>query len=154
MTRALTLALLLAATPALALERGDTITGVVERVKDGDTFVVNGVTVRLEGIDTPESKQEPRSQGAQARATLESLALGKEASCEIADMDRYGRAIARCAVDGSDVAADLIRAGMGWNYWQYAGDLYAEEEEEAACARRGIWAAGILPPWHWRACGR
>ena len=148
------LALLLAATPALALERGDTITGVVERVKDGDTFVVDGVTVRLEGIDAPEMKQEPLDHGAAAKETLEALALGHKVSCEVVDVDRYRRAIGRCSVSDADISAEMARAGMAWNYWQYAGDLYAEEEEEAVCARRGIWAAGILPPWHRRACGR
>lgn len=148
------LALLLAATPALALEKGDTITGTVERVHDGDGPIINGAMVRLWGIDTPELKQEPREHGKAAKETLEALALGKTVSCKVRAIDRYDRPVGRCFDGDMDINAEMVRSGYAWNNWEYARDYYAEEEEEAVCARRGIWAAGILPPWHWRACGR
>lgn len=154
MTRVMTaLTLLLIATPALAVEKGDTITGTVERVKDGDTFVVDGVTVRLWGSDTPELEQEPREHGRVATETLAALTLGKTVSCEVKGFS-FRRPVGHCEIGDLDVSAEMIRSGYAWLSWVYAKDTYLDEEEEAVCARRGIWAAGILPPWHWRACGR
>ncbi len=55
--RALTIALCLLATPALA-----DVTGVAS-VIDGDTIEVHGQRIRLHGIDAPESRQLRRLDG-------------------------------------------------------------------------------------------
>ncbi len=55
--RALTIALCLLATPALADMAG------VASVIDGDTIEVHGQRIRLHGIDAPESRQLCRQDG-------------------------------------------------------------------------------------------
>ena len=52
MIKLLTLVLLLLASPAFA----DSITGI-PRIVDGDSLVIDGVKIRLHGIDAPERNQ-------------------------------------------------------------------------------------------------
>jgi micrococcal nuclease len=83
----------------------------VPRIVDGDTIEVDGVRVRLGGLHAPE-RGEPG--GAEATAFMERLTAGQTVSCEISGGDRYGRAVAICRLpDGRDVAAELVRAGLG-----------------------------------------
>lgn len=87
------LALLCITLPALAQE---TVTGEVVGVKDGDTIeVLHGrtpVTVRLHGVDTPETGQ-PFGMRAKQRAS--ELVFGKVVHVEVIDTDRYGRTVGR-----------------------------------------------------------
>lgn len=82
------LLLALLAFPAYAQE---TITGEVVAVKDGDTIEVmhggRAVTVRLHGIDTPETGQ-PFGSAAKQRAS--ELVFGKVVRVTVEDIDRRG----------------------------------------------------------------
>ena len=109
-------ALLLIATPALAdptiltgditkLRDGDTITGV-PRIVDGDSLVINGVNIRLHGIDAPERNQtcgfEPNQWdcGRQSTRALSEMIDRAPVTCHERDVDRYGRIVAVCSVGG------------------------------------------------------
>ncbi|MBI1187365.1 MAG: hypothetical protein GC206_08565 [Alphaproteobacteria bacterium] len=126
------------------------------RVVDGDTLDLAGERVRLFGIDAPEGGQVCASgaPGPAAAAALEALVDGGSVQCEGRDRDRYGRRVAVCAVDGTDLGASLVRAGWAWNYTRYAGDRYAAEERTARAAGRGVWAMGCDSPWDWRRAQR
>ena len=72
------------------------------KVVDGDTlsFEGLGVTVRLDGIDAPESRQACESAegeryecGAAATRALEEKIAGKPVRCEGDQRDRYGQAV-------------------------------------------------------------
>ena len=94
---ALAAALALAASPALAQSA---------RVVDGDTLKVDGVTYRLWGIDAPESAQpcaDGWPAGRSATEHLRALIGDRHVSCEPRSVDRYGRTVAVCRVDGRDL---------------------------------------------------
>ena len=138
---------------ALVVERlVPPLTGAV-RVADGDSLVVAGERVRLDGLDAPELHQECGEGparwpcGTKARAALEALVARGEVACRPVDEDRYGRAVARCAVDGADIGAQLVRKG-----WAVATSLaYRGEERSARAAGAGIWSGPFEMPADWRA---
>lgn len=138
---------------ALVVERViPPLTGQV-RVADGDSLEVAGERVRLDGLDAPELHQScgegERSWpcGLKAREALEALVAQGEVTCRPVDEDRYGRAVARCAVDGADIGAQLVRKG-----WAVATSLaYRGEERSAQAAGAAIWAGPFEMPADWRA---
>lgn len=127
------------------------------RVIDADTLDVGGARVRLHGIDAPELSQ---NCGAPAggdwpcgRWAAEIAAAqydGRLAVCHPLDRDRYGRIVARCAVDGADIAAVLVRQGAAFAYRRYAED-YVGDERAARADRLGVWAGGAQAPERVRA---
>jgi endonuclease YncB( thermonuclease family) len=136
-------ALLLFALPAAAQEPGQTITGKVVAVKDGDTInVLHGgraVTVRLHGIDAPEMGQ---PFGNNAKQAASRYAFGKVARIRITDVDRYGRAVGRVTVDGGSLNQMLVRDGLAWWYRRYAPREGRLESLERAArnANQGLWS--------------
>lgn len=126
---------------------------VVRRVEDGDTVVAmdrgRRVTVRLFGIDAPESGQ-PGSR--EAKAALRRLVEGRRVRIEDHGRDRYGRTLAEMFVNDIDVGLTLVRRGHAWRYLDAAhSSRLAEAEASARKARIGLWAAPRpIPPWDWR----
>lgn len=91
-------------------------------VVDGDTFYFDGDKVRIAGIDTPETHP-PRCAyeaelGGQATAKLhELLNSGAVTMTAIGrDRDTYGRLLRNVAVDGADVGAAMVGAGVAREY--------------------------------------
>ncbi len=116
------------------------------RVVDGDTLRVAGERVRLFGIDAPESGQPCRDGGdcgAQSKAHLEALIGGRDVTCVPEDVDRYGRVVATCRVDGADLNRAMVRDGQAMPYTdfsrRYEGDARAEPR--------------FNPPWAYRQSG-
>ncbi len=89
--RALTIALCLLATPALA------DVGGVASVIDGDTLEIQGQRIRLHGIDAPESRQlcrvdgKPRQCGRDAANALAGKIARRPVTCEDLGRDRHKR---------------------------------------------------------------
>ncbi|MFZ4667741.1 MAG: thermonuclease family protein [Microthrixaceae bacterium] len=86
--------------------------GVVTNVVDGDTVDVDGVRVRLQGIDTPE-----RGQCGYAEATnrVRQLVDGRNVLVVNGggdERDRYGREIGYVIVDERDVGTALVAEGL------------------------------------------
>ena len=137
------------AVPALA-----DITGQ-PRVIDGDTLEIAGQRIRLHGIDAPERRQlcrrdgEPWRCGKDATSALKAFLSSRPVSCEELDRDRYGRVVAKCAVDGVDIGDWMVSQGWAVAYYLYSYD-YSRAEQHAKSARRGIWATRFLLPWGWR----
>lgn len=112
-------------------------------VLDGDTLAVAGRRVRLHGVDAFEAEQECADRrgaaygcGGQATRYLARLANGRLASCSGRDVDRYGRLVAVCRVDGVDLGAALVRAGHAVAFRRYSSD-YVDEEQGARGAGAG-----------------
>ncbi|PSQ88830.1 MAG: nuclease [Bacteroidetes bacterium QS_4_64_154] len=159
LTAALALSLPIGA-PAVGqpVEPGQTFTGRVVKVTDGDTFDVRRptggtVTVRLHGIDAPESSQPYSTAAAKAARRL---AQGKDVRAHVEEIGRYGRTVASLEVQGSDLGAMLIRRGLGWWYREHAPreTEYARLQRQARNASRGLWSQSDsshpVPPWTWR----
>jgi endonuclease YncB( thermonuclease family) len=151
--------LLFAAPSSLAqdapVEPGQTFSGLVVDVTDGDTFDVRRsvggtVTIRLHGVDAPESAQ---SYGTAATRAARRYVVSKNVRVAVEEIGRYGRAVARVEVQGADLGAMLIRRGLAWHYRQYApGETeYARLERQARNAGRGLWSQpSPVAPWEWR----
>ena len=126
-------------------------------VVDGDALKIGPVAIRLHGIDAPEAEQTcPRAGGGtwpcgqDSSQLLDELVGGREVVCTALDRDPYGRIVASCAVDGRDVATEIMRAGMAWAYIEYSED-YVALEAEAKAADLGVWQAPAEAPWDYRA---
>ncbi len=145
---ALTIALCLLATPALA-----DVTGPA-RVIDGDTLEVQGQRIRLHGIDAPESRQlcrldgEPWQCGKDAANALVDKIARRPVTCEDLGRDTYDRIIGRCAVAGEDIESWMVSQGWALAYRRYSLD-YVDEEADAQAARylgqRVREAVGVAP---------
>lgn len=134
-------------------------TGRVVRVLDGDTVEIRTDTatprIRLAGIDAPEKRQ---AFGESAKRELSRLCFDRVAYFQPRKTDRYGRTVATVECDGADAGLSMIRAGFAWHYKTYAKEqpqaertAYANAEEEARSAGRGLWRdASPVPPWEWR----
>ncbi|WP_299934304.1 thermonuclease family protein [uncultured Pelagimonas sp.] len=130
------------------------------RVKDADTIEIGGTSIRLHAIDAPEIKQRCGGSGqpvwacgAWSKAQAVALYDGKFAQCEQLDKDRYGRVVARCFVDGQDMAQDLVQNGLAFAYRKYGWD-YDLDEKAAAVAGRGLHSTEVTVPATYRAQGR
>lgn len=127
------------------------------RLVDGDTIEVAGRTVRLHGIDAPETAQgcldssgDPFPCGTRATEALRALIAGRRVVCAGDEHDRYGRLIAICRAGGVDLNAEMVRRGMAVAYEDYSDD-YLPEQAEARDAGRGLWAGAFEPPAEVRA---
>jgi endonuclease YncB( thermonuclease family) len=148
----------IAAVAALAVgctsEAAPTIVGRA-KVIDGDSLEIGATRVRLFGIDAPEGQQSCQRGGrswrcgVQAAAKLRELVRDAELRCTPRDVDDYGRSVAVCRAGGTDVNAEMVRAGLALAYRRYSND-YVDEESSARSARRGLWAGEFTPPWEWR----
>lgn len=129
----------------------------VVSVADGDTLSVlrrdQRVRIRLHGVDTPEKRQ---PFGRKAKRFTKQLALGHTATVRTTDHDRYGRTVAKVFVNGQELNAKLLEAGLAWHYRQYDNSpLYARLEAQARAAKRGLWSQPHpTPPWAWRRAQR
>lgn len=127
------------------------------RVVDGDTLRIGVETVRLEGIDAPESRQRCRdssgqsySCGAMATQALRRLVESGPLTCRGSERDRYGRLLATCETAGVQVNRTMVQAGWALAFRRYSR-RYVAEEREASAARRGMWSGSFQAPWSWRA---
>lgn len=141
------------------------ISGSAEIV-DGDTLKIGVTTIRLHGIDAPETSQlcaapaaggffrrpDPGTWkcGLDARRALARLTAGDAVDCMPTMLDKYGRTVARCSVRGADVGAELVRQGLAWAFVRYSND-YAAIEKDARDAKRGIWQMQTQTAWGYRA---
>ena len=129
------------------------------RVVDADTIDIGApVNIRLIGIDAPEAGQTCRDGarilacGEMATDAARRLYGGRQAVCRVHETDRYGRALATCRVDGTEINAELVRLGVARTYRD--DPAYREQEKEAVLMARGLWAYEMQDPAEWRAAMR
>lgn len=112
-----------------------------------DTLRVGGATVKLTGIDAPESEQRCGSGsrawrcGAASEAALSRLVSGRHVKCSLSGADEAGRTLGQCTVGDKDVGAELVRHGHAFA----DGSLlvrYSSQEREARAAKAGLWSTG------------
>lgn len=151
--RALLLCCFVAGVP-VALAQVD-ITGPA-RVLDGDTLNMEGVRIRLFGVDAPESGQTcTRADGSSwpcgsaAREALETRIGERPISCRRKDVDDYGRIVAVCRLGAEDLNGWLAQNGWVVAYREYSRD-YLDEEASARAARRNLWSGSFQQPQEYR----
>lgn len=136
LTRRALLALLvtptLAALPVAAAER---LVGRAHAI-DGDTVAVAGVHVRLQGVAAPEIAHpelgiEEEPGGPEAAAFMARLVNGRTLACEPTGERSRGRPVGVCRLDGRDVGAAVIAAGLARECPRFSRGRYAKIETEA-----------------------
>jgi micrococcal nuclease len=123
-------------------------------IRDGDTFDARGpggatVTIRLYGVDAPESAQE---YGQASKQFLAGLLTGKRLEVYPAGFERNNRLVARVTIGGEDASTALLRAGLAWHASDFSRDpVLAETERAARRTRAGLWeSSNPIPPWVFR----
>ena len=132
---------------------GDTLTGPVTEVVDGDTAHVSidghDETVRFIGIDTPEVDPSIGVEcfGKQASERNHELIDGERVRLEVGteERDKYGRLLAYVYVGDEFINAELVRGGYAQTLEippnTDKAELLGELERQAADAGRGLWGA-------------
>ena len=130
----------------------------VKNVIDGDTVVLykgaQEETVRLIGIDTPETEHSPAGYECYSEeATIEAMRLlPKDTEVTLlsdetqAERDSYDRLLGYITLpDGTDFGARMIEGGFAREYthkgsaYEYQ-DTYRSVEDEAETAKLGLWS--------------
>lgn len=152
-----------------------TVAGTVAVVEDGDTLTLVALNdarfvVRLSDLDTPEvshrggpdrgcpgrvlADRPGQPRGRAARASLESLASGRQVRAECYEIDRFGRPV--CHVFAGDVNVNLAQIERGWGMLPDRADWVrdpASRPAEAQARARGAGAWAVPAPVHpavWR----
>lgn len=128
---------------------------VVKEVVDGDTIKVSTdkgtETVRLIGVDTPETK-DPRKPvqcfGQEASAKMKEWVEGKAVELESdptqGDLDKYQRLLRYVFLDGQNINRRLIEEGYGFEYTYNVPYKYQTEfkaaQKSAEAGQKGLWA--------------
>lgn len=140
---------------SLALAQ-NTVVGRVS-VIDGDTLEIQGIRVRLWGIDAVESSQTCLDAagktwpcGRRAAFALADFIGQRTVTCQRRDTDRYGRMVAVCSVGGVEINRWLVEQGWALAYVRYGGSVYLNTQQQAQALKRGIWQGRFTPPWEYR----
>ena len=135
--------------PALRTLVGQTLSGRVTTVVDGDTVDVrlaagSVIRVRLEGVDAPE-RGAPFS--VQARTATRVALFGQAVTLVATDVDRYQRLVARVSANGRDSSLALVQAGLACHFTRYSSDAaLAAVQVSARAEGRGFWVRGGQRP--------
>lgn len=125
------LAVCFAATTAEAREISGT-----SHVRDGDTIVVAGTAVRLNGIDAPETSNR---YGREAKFFMERLLRGQTVTCDLNGDRTYDRWVGTCFIDvdgqSVDIGAIIIANGHALDCRRYSGGRYRSLEPAGARSR-------------------
>jgi len=122
------------------------------RAADGDSLRLDGVRIRLVGLDAPELDQvcwDARGAewtcGLSSRARLAEVLASGAVVCMPQGHDRYGRILARCEAGGRDLGAMQVAEG-----WALADGDYLAEQGRARARGAGIWRGRFVEPRQWR----
>ena len=78
--------------------------GTITHIRDGDTFEVNGIPVRISALDCPENST---SSGQKATRFTRKF-KGKQAVCELTGAKTYERVVGYCSIEGKDFARIMV----------------------------------------------
>lgn len=132
-----------------------TVTGSAMAV-EGDLLTVNGMAVRLMGIDAPDPGQKCKNRYGHeldcfkvATAVLANMVKGEEVTCTVTEQDRTGEKKGECRVRGVDLGAAMVSRGWAFQYASLS-PAYQKGEAYAQSKRMGLWAGQVEKPWQWR----
>jgi endonuclease YncB( thermonuclease family) len=126
------------------------------KIIDGDTLEINGIRIRLEGIDAPEMAQTCQRRdgsdwrcGQAAARALENLIDDQPVVCSEQGTDIYSRVLGVCLANGRDLNQSMVTSGLAWAFIKYS-TRYSSEEGDARRALKGVWQGTAQPPWDFR----
>ncbi|HLC78195.1 MAG TPA: thermonuclease family protein [Candidatus Nanoarchaeia archaeon] len=104
--------------------------GVVERIVDGDTIIVNGSSVRLLGINTPEKgevyyEEAKKFLNETIHGEVVRLRMGKE------DTDLYGRKLRYVFLEERNINLEIVGGGYANFYFPSGKDKYYSDFKKA-----------------------
>ncbi len=112
----------------------------VSEIIDGDTIkLINGQTLRLLGINTPE-KSMPFCK--EATEFLKKLIQNKSIQIESRGVGKYGRTLAYIFIDDKNINKEILAQGFATLYYYEKDNYYAELEQAEEFARlnqKGLW---------------
>ena len=106
-------------------------------IVDADTIRVNGIPIRLYGIDAPESRQTCEGAGGSyacgktATRALADLIAARPVRCELLGKDNYGRALGICSVGGTELNSAMVRQGWALAFVKYSSE--APPQTDKSC---------------------
>lgn len=87
-----------------SLGNRERVSGKITQVRDGDTFVLSNLPIRLAAVDCPENN----TLAGQNASDFISSFLGEIATCELTGAITYDRSVAYCSIGGRDVGMMLF----------------------------------------------
>jgi endonuclease YncB( thermonuclease family) len=128
----------------------------IPRIREGNQVQIGNSKIRLGGIDAPSvdqlclnTKGERWTCGVAARDELIHHVGNKSWTCHVNRVDRRGRSVARCEVDGEDIQKWMVASGWALSYVRFSHD-YDADEKAAREAKAGMWQGAFIAPWDWR----
>ena len=91
-------------TPAASKPRGKILEGRITHVRDGDTFEVNGIPVRISALDCPENS----TNAGQKVTRFAKQFKGQTAICELTGAKTYDRVVGYCSIGGKDFGKTMM----------------------------------------------
>lgn len=131
-------------------------------ISDGDTV---SVSIRLYGIDTPESDQLcERADGScwrcgeRAQEVLSGFVKNQETRLQFTGDVTHGRPVATIRLGQRDINKEMVRQGHAVVFERFLpSDMkreYNDAQNEAKNGNRGVWQGDFIMPWDWRAGDR
>ena len=115
----------------------------VPKVHDGDTLKIGSTTIRLEGIDSPETDQICLNEkgarwtcGIEARDALIVHVARREIICTTNGIDIYKRKLGACHLGNEDLNSWLVQQGWALAYVKYSSE-YRGSEKDAQTVKGG-----------------
>lgn len=126
------------------------------KIHTGDQVNIGNSRIRLMGIDAPalqqlclDAKGAPWKCGIAVRDELIRHAGDKPWTCHLARLDRRGRTLAKCEVDGEDIQKWMVKNGWALSFTRYS-HVYDADQKEAQAAKVGLWQGAFYAPADWR----
>ena len=101
------------ATAALSIDQQTMLFGTITHVRDGDTFEVGGIPVRLAALDCPENKTKEGKQVTKYAKRYE----GASVICQLTGAMTYDRVVGYCSVNGDDYGLIMMQ-NTSCNLWK------------------------------------
>jgi endonuclease YncB( thermonuclease family) len=101
------------ATAAFSIDQQTLLSGTITHVRDGDTFEVGGIPVRLAALDCPENKTKEGKQVTKYAKRYE----GASVICQLTGAMTYDRVVGYCSVNGDDYGLIMMQ-NTSCNLWK------------------------------------
>lgn len=95
-------------TPRLSGAPGETVTGRVSHVRDGDTIEVSGIPIRLGKFNCAETGTE---MGDRATRYMRRIVRGERLECQLSGRMSYDRHIGTCSIGDRSLASFMVGDG-------------------------------------------